>query len=440
MCYLEVQKLKKLLIKNGRVIDPANNLDETLDILVEKGKIVVLNKNLNSDGAKIIDAREKIVTPGLIDMHVHLREPGREDEETIESGCKAAAMGGFTSIACMPNTSPVNDNSAVTEMIIEKAKEANLVNVYPVAAITKGLQGKELTEMAELIDSGAVAFTDDGKCVQNNEVMRRALEYSKIFDVSLISHAECSELSQKGHINEGYYSTILGLKGIPSAAEEVSIARDIILAELTNTRVHFTHVSTEGSLRMIKEAKERGLKITCDVTPHHLVLTDEALLEYDTNFKVNPPLRGETDVNALHKGLSEGVIDAIVSDHAPHAVHEKDVEFALAAFGIIGLETTLPLMLTKIVGEGILKLPELIKKLTIAPAKILNTNKGNLSVGNNADVTIFNTKTKVRIDSNKFLSKSRNTPFNGWELNGVIDYLIVGGKMIVEDEKLVNRA
>ncbi len=440
MCYLEVQKLKKLLIKNGRVIDPANNLDETLDILVEKGKIVVLNKNLNSDGAKIIDAREKIVTPGLIDMHVHLREPGREDEETIESGCKAAAMGGFTSIACMPNTSPVNDNSAVTEMIIEKAKEANLVNVYPVAAITKGLQGKELTEMAELIDSGAAAFTDDGKCVQNSEVMRRALEYSKIFDVSLISHAECSELSQKGHINEGYYSTILGLKGIPSAAEEVSIARDIILAELTNTRVHFTHVSTEGSLRMIKEAKERGLKITCDVTPHHLVLTDEALLEYDTNFKVNPPLRGETDVNALHKGLSEGVIDAIVSDHAPHAVHEKDVEFALAAFGIIGLETTLPLMLTKIVGEGILKLPELIKKLTIAPAKILNTNKGNLSVGNNADVTIFNTKTKVRVDSNKFLSKSRNTPFNGWELNGVIDYLIVGGKMIVEDEKLVNRA
>ncbi|MDO8885416.1 dihydroorotase [Candidatus Oleimmundimicrobium sp.] len=429
--------MKKLLIKKGRVIDPANNIDDVLDVLVEDGKIASIGKNIKANGHKIIDAQGKIVSPGLIDMHVHLREPGREDEETIESGCKAAAVGGFSSIACMPNTEPVNDNPAVTEMILETARKVGLINVYPVAAITKKLEGKELAEMAILKSSGAITFSDDGNCVQNSEVMRRALEYSKMFNISLISHPECQELSKRGQVNEGYYSTILGLKGIPSAAEEVSIARDIILAELTNAQIHFTHVSTKGSIRMIKEAKERGLKITCDAAPHHLILTDETLLEYDTNYKVNPPLRGKDDLEALNRALSEGVIDAIASDHAPHAIYEKNVEFALAPFGMIGLETTLPLMLTKIVGKNILNLSDLISKLTVMPAKILNIDKGTLSIGSDADITIINSEAKVKIDTNTFLSKSKNSPFNNWELNGAADYLIVKGNVVVENRRLI---
>jgi len=430
--------LEKLLFKGGRIIDPANGIDKILDISVESGKIAAVGEDLGSAGFKVIDVKDKVLTPGLVDMHVHLREPGREDEETIESGCRAAAVGGFTAIACMPNTNPVNDDSSVTEMIIDKSKAANLITVYPVAAITKGLEGKELSEMGELLQAGAVAFSDDGKCVENDRVMRRALEYSRMFNVSLISHSESGELSAGGQINEGYYSTILGLKGVPSAAEEIAIARDIVLAELTGARIHFTHVSTRGSVRMIEDAKKRGLQVTCDVTPHHLTLTDEALIEYDTNCKVNPPLRTKDDVEALHKALAEGVIDAIASDHAPHALHEKEVEFSAASFGMIGLETTLPLMLTKIVGNGILSLTQLIEKFTIAPARVLNINKGTLSIGSDADIIVIDTKAKVKVDTDNFLSKSKNSPFNGWELNGAADCVVAGGKIIVEDRKLVN--
>jgi len=429
--------LRRLLIRGGRVIDPANKIDGVLDILVEGEKIAAVGENLEVSDCEIVDAKNKIVTPGLIDMHVHLREPGREDEETIKSGSRAAAAGGFTSVACMPNTYPVNDNSAITEMIIEKANEADLINVYPIAAITKGLTGKELTEMSELVDSGAVAFSDDGEYVKNDEVMRRALEYSKMFDVSLISHAESKKLSAGGQINEGYYSTALGLRGIPSAAEEIAIARDIILSELVDARIHFTHISTKGSLRLVKEAKERGLKVTCDVTPHHLVLTEEALANYDTNCKVNPPLRTKNDVDALSKALSEGVIDAIASDHAPHAIHEKEVEFSAAAFGMIGLETTLPLMITKIVNAGILSLPKMIEKFTISPARILKINKGTLSVGADADISIIDNMAKVKIESNKFKSRSKNSPFIGWEFNGKVHHLIVRGKTLVDSSKLI---
>lgn len=428
--------MQKLCIKGGRVIDPANNIDVVRDVLIEDGKIISVEKDANSKGNKVIDASKMIVTPGLIDMHVHLREPGREDEETVASGTRAAAKGGFTSVACMPNTYPVIDTASVVEMILEKAEEEGLVNVFPVAAITKKLEGKELVEMGDLVKAGAVGFSDDGKPVMNARVMRRAFEYSKMFDKLLILHEEDMDLSGAGQMNEGYHSTILGLKGVPAASEEVMIARDLSLAELTGSRVHITHISTKGSVDLIREAKKKGIRVTCDVTPHHLVLTDQALLEYDTNCKVNPPLRTEEDIEALRKGLIDGTIDAIASDHAPHARHEKEREFIYAPFGLIGLETTLPLLLAKLVESKEISLPQLIAKLTTGPAQVLGITKGALSPGMDADMVVFDYEEQVKIDTEKFVSKSRNCPFNGWKLRGRVKYVLVGGEVRVREGEI----
>lgn len=428
--------MSKWLIKKGRVIDPQNNVDEVRDILIEKGKIVKVGKDLSTSKVKAIDASGQIVCPGLIDMHVHLREPGREDEETVVSGAKAAIKGGFTSVVSMPNTQPPADNASVVEMIVEKAEAAGLASVYPVAAITKGLKGEEISEMAELKGAGAVAFSDDGNSIMNAQVMRKALEYSKMLNMPLIIHAEDTNLSQGGQMNEGACSTILGLDGIPDASEEVMVSRDIILTEEMGGGIHFAHVSTEGSVELIRQAKKRGVNVTCEVTPHHLILTYEALNNYDTNLKVSPPIRTEDDVKALRKGLKDGTIDAIASDHAPHAVYEKEQEFEFAPCGMIGLETTLFLVLTELVGKKSLSLKQAITKLTQEPARILGIAGGSLSAGISADILIFDARAKRRIDVNSFESKSKNSPFDGWEVKGALSYVFKEGKLVWDKGQL----
>lgn len=429
--------MSKICIKGGRIIDPANKTDAVGDVLVDRGKIVAVGENIDCTDAQSIDASDRIVAPGLIDMHVHLREPGREDEETISSGTRAAVKGGFTSLACMPNTNPVADTASVVEMILEKARDEGVVNVFPIAAITKGREGQELVEMGELSRLGVVGFSDDGKSVMNARVMRRAFEYNRMFAQPLILHEEDTNLFAKGQMNEGYYSTILGLKGIPAVSEEILIARDLSLAKLTGSKVHITHISTRGSVDLIRRAKKEGIQVTCDVTPHHLILTEQSLTDYDTNCKVNPPLRAEADVKALRKGLADETIDAIASDHAPHARHEKEREFVYAPFGLIGMETTLPIILTKVVGSEGLSLSDILAKLTHNPAQILGVPKGSLSPGADADILVFDDRNKVKVDSEKFESKSRNCPFHGWELQGVVKHVLVRGNVVVEDGKIV---
>jgi dihydroorotase, multifunctional complex type len=355
----------KTLIKGGHVIDPSQNIDEVRNILIEDGKIKNYppdTKDVETDSTiQVIDASGKIVAPGFIDMHVHLREPGFEYKETIRTGCLAAAAGGFTSVVCMPNTNPVNDNASVTEYILLKARTEGVVNVFPVGAITKGQKGETLAEIGEMWEAGCVAISDDGQPVMNSGVMRHAMEYVKAFGIPVISHAEDLELSAKGAMNEGFTSTTLGLRGIPNASEEVMVARDITLAELTGAHLHVAHVSTAGSVRLIRDAKRRGVKVTAEATPHHFTLTDKAVLNYDTNAKMNPPIRSREDMEAIRGGLKDGTIDIIATDHAPHSEDEKKVEFDLAPFGISGLETALPLA-SRLVAEGVLTLPELIKK------------------------------------------------------------------------------
>lgn len=430
-----------LLIKNGRVIDPSGDIDDHLDILVDQGKIVKLRRSgdkeeKESEVVQIIDARDKVVVPGLIDMHVHLREPGYEYKETIKTGCQAAASGGFTSIACMPNTSPINDNQSVTEYILDKAKREGCVNVFPVGAITKGLEGEFLAEMGELRNTGVVAVSDDGKSVINGELMRRGMEYARNFNLLVICHCENPDLVAGGVMNEGFTSTRLGLKGIPNAAEETIVARDIILAEMTGCRVHIAHVSTEGAVRIIREAKSRGVNVTAETAPHYFSLSEEALESFDTNFKVNPPLRSARDVEAVKEGLKDGTLDVIATDHAPHSSLEKDVEFDYASSGLVGLETALPLAL-QLVKEKVLSLSELITKFTVNPAKILNISKGRLKPGNDADITIIDVSLKNRVDVNQFKSRSRNSPFHGWELEGGAVFTIVKGKVIKDANGLV---
>jgi dihydroorotase len=422
------------MIKGGRVIDPANGIDQVLDILIENGVISKLGEDLGANkGLEVIDAGGRIVTPGLIDIHVHLREPGREDEETIATGTRAAAKGGFTSIGCMPNTTPPIDNATVLETILDRAEKEGLVNVFPVAAITKELKGKEISEMGDLIQAGAIAFSDDGESVMNAEVMRRALEYARMFDVPLIIHAEDKNLSDKGQMNEGYYSTLLGLKGIPAATEEVIIARDLILAGMTGSRIHITHLSTKGSVQLIRDAKKRGIRVTCDVTPHHLILSDESLVSYDTNLKVNPPLRSRKDLEALREGLVDGTIDAIASDHAPHAPQEKEREFEYASFGIVGLETSLPLMITELVRQEVLSYSQLVEKMSLQPARIIGIDRlgrGSLAQGSPADLTIINHEVQAEVDHSRFESKSTNTPFKGWKLFGQAEQVFVSGELV----------
>ncbi len=418
-----------ILIKNGHIIDPANKIDEQLDVLVADGKIVKLGKQgtLSLNGAEVVDAAGKLVVPGLIDMHVHLREPGYEYKETIATGTAAAKAGGFTSVCCMPNTEPVNDNRSVTELILAQADSA-AAQVFPIGAITKGSKGDELAEMGELRMAGCVAVSDDGKPVLNSSVMRRAMEYSKIFDMLIISHCEDSALSGKGVMNEGVVSTELGLRGIPRSAEDVMTARDISLAELTGCRLHIAHVSTAGSVRLVRDAKIRGVRVTAETCPHYFSLTEEAVRGYNTMAKMNPPLRTADDVAAIKKGLKDGTIDVIATDHAPHAMDEKSGEFDYAPFGIVGLETALGLTF-KLVDEGVISQADAVTKLSLNPAAILKLDKGTLSVGADADITVIDPNAEWLVNASQFKSKSKNTPFSGWKLKGRAALTIVGGRL-----------
>ena len=421
-----------ILIKNGRLIDPATQMDDQRDILIENGRIKKIGKNLKPtrpESTHTIDAKGLIITPGLVDMHTHLREPGYEYKETIKTGSMAAASGGFTSIACMANTDPVNDNASVTKYIIHKARQEAVVNIFPVGAITKGLQGVSLAEIGELKESGVIALSDDGKTVKNAELMRRGLEYARSFSLPVICHCEDSDLCRGGVMNEGITSTGLGLRGIMPAAEHIIVARDIALSEWTKHPVHIAHVSTSGSVRIIREAKSRGVLVSAETAPHYFCLTDEAVADFDTSAKVNPPLRTPEDVAAVKEGLKDGTIDVIASDHAPHARIEKNIEFDRAAFGIAGLETSLPLTLS-LVHDKVLTLNQAIEKYTVNPAEILKINKGHICVGADADLTIIDTTAEFTVDQNNFKSKSINTPFHGWKLKGRAVYTIVSGKIV----------
>ena len=422
----------KILIKNGRLVDPSQNLDDNLDVLVDDGVINAIDHDIQSSDADLIDAWGMFVTPGLIDMHVHLRDPGQEYKEDITSGTRAAAAGGFTSVACMPNTEPVNDNLATTDYIRQKARICGVVNVYPVAAISKGLKGESLTEMGELKEGGCVAFSDDGHWVSNGDLMRRALEYACLFDVPLISHAENFSISGKGVMNEGFVATELGLRGIPWVAEDAAVYRDVALAEFSGSRLHICHISTRGTVEIIRAAKARGVRVSCDVTPHHLTLTEEAVRGYNTNAKMNPPLRTAEDLEALYQGLRDGTIDAIATDHAPHHRDDKNVEFDRALNGIVGLETALPLVLM-LVDKGAFSLNTALAALTTAPARILSLPRGSLKKGGVADITIFDPEKQWQVDSERFLSKSRNTPFEGWTLKGRVSRTLVAGKTVFQD-------
>ena len=428
-----------ILIRNGHLIDPLQKIDGVGDILIEKGKIKEINtkskeqraksKELSKSSVKTIDAKGCIVMPGLIDMHVHLREPGFEYKETIKTGSEAAVHGGFTTICCMPNTYPVHDNASVTEFIIRKAAEEGSCPVLPIGAITKGQKGEELAEMGTMVKEGCIAFSDDGYPVMHSLIMRRALEYSKTFDVPIISHCEDLTLSDSGVINEGLLSVTLGLKGIPAESEQIMIFRDIALAELTGGRLHIAHVSTEGSIQLIRNAKNRGIHVTAETCPHYFSLTEDAVKGYDTNAKVNPPLRTKRDRDAIKAGLRDGTIDVIATDHAPHHKDEKLREFDIAPSGISGIETALGLSL-RLVHDEVLTLQQLVEKMSSHPARILRLqNKGTLKVGSDADIVIVDKDREWTVDTEKFISKGKNSPFHGWLLKGMAVVTICRGKV-----------
>ncbi len=420
-----------LLLKGGRVVDPANGVDAVQDVLIADGKIEKVGRGLVAPpGAEVVDAAGKVVCPGFIDIHVHLREPGHEYKETVRTGTRAAAAGGFTAVACMANTHPVNDNGAVTDYILAKAKVEGVVRVHPIGAVTKNLKGEELAELAELAESGCVAFSDDGKCVMNAGLYRRAMEYTLPFGVPIISHAEDAHLSKGWAMNEGVVSTEIGLPGAPAAAEDVMVARDILLAELTGAHVHIAHLSTAGAARLVRDGKARGVRVTAEVTPHHLVLTEEAVRTYDPRTKMAPPLRSKRDTEALVEALADGTIDCVATDHAPHALAEKEGEFDQAAFGIVGLETAVSVLLDRLVRPGLLPLPTLISRLSRDPARLLNLPGGSLAAGAPADVTILDLEQTLTVDPATFKSKSRNTPFAGWALRGGPWLTIVDGKVV----------
>ena len=426
----------KILIKGGRLIDPWNQVDEQTDIYIQNGKIRDLqpasSRRTSRDPAdyRVFFADGLVVTPGLIDMHTHLREPGHEYKETILTGTQAAVAGGFTAVACMPNTSPVNDNQSVCEIIVRKAREARLARVLPIGAISLGLKGEALAEYGELQESGVVGLSDDGHPVMNSQLMRRAMEYAKAFNLPIISHCEDLHLSFNGVMNEGPTSTWLGLRGIPSAAEEIMVQRDILLCQLTETPLHIAHVSTAGSVQIIREAKKRGLPVTAETAPHYFTLTEEAVIGFDTLAKVNPPLRAREDLQAILKGLKDGTIDAIASDHAPHSPLEKEVEFDLAASGLIGLETALPLTL-QLVHKGILTWPQAVAKFTLGPAKILGlAGWGRLRINDPAHMTIIDPDLEFIVNIQEFRSKSKNSPFHGTPLKGKAVLTMVDGRIV----------
>jgi dihydroorotase len=416
------------VIRNGRIIDPANKRDEVADLFVVDGKIA---KSARDQDAEVIDAKGLVVAPGLIDLHVHLREPGFGWKETIESGARAAAAGGFTTIVCMPNTSPVADSPGTIGWIRDRAAEVASVNVLPSGAISKGLMGEELAPIGSLKQAGVVAITDDGRCVQNNELMRRAVEYARMIGVPVFDHCQDYNLVGNGVVHEGYWSTLLGLPGWPRIGEEVIVMRNILLADCCDHHVHCQHISAAGSVRLLREARARGVKISGEVCPHHIALTDDAIQNFDTNYKMNPPLRAKEDVAALLEGIADGTLEILCSDHAPHAQFEKEVEFDAAPFGIVGLETELGLFLDLLVHKNkTIQLPRLIEMFTVNPARLLQIDAGTLSVGRAADVTLIDPDLEWIVDAQNFQSTSRNTPFDGWKLKGRAVRTIVGGKTV----------
>lgn len=428
---------KPLLIKGGRIIDPGQKIDEVGSLLVAEGKISWQGKGEPpKTDCEVLDASGLIVCPGLIDLHTHLREPGYEEKETIASGARAAARGGFTTIACMPNTNPPLDSQTAIEYIKTTAEAEAIVRVLPIGCISKGQKGQELTEMGELAAAGVIAFSDDGLPALNSYIMRQALDYSRAFDLPVIDHCEDTTLTEGGQMNEGVVSNKLGLRGIPNAAEDIIVARDLALAQLTSGWLHIAHVSTAGSVELIRRAKEKGIKVTAEATPHHLTLTEERVIGYDTKAKVNPPLRTEKDIEALIQGLNDNTIDIIATDHAPHTEGDKLCEFAQAPFGISGLETALGSLMKLVHGKKI-SLPALIAKLTYEPAKILGDKQGKLgtlAVGANADVTVFDTEREWVVDTKDFASKGRNTPLEGEKLKGKVIATIYQGKIVYKDE------
>ncbi|MBN1863421.1 MAG: dihydroorotase [Victivallales bacterium] len=416
-----------ILFSNGRVVDPANGKDRKGDVAVSGGKIV---KPSQLRDPRVVDVGGLVVSPGLIDMHVHLRQPGRTDKETIRTGTQAAAAGGFTTVLAMPNTSPVTDNPGTIEYVRRHAAEEGVVKVLVAAAMTVGQKGESMSSIGSLKKCGVAALTDDGSCVQNHEVMRHIVEYAKTFSLPILDHCEDANLASDGVMHEGKWSVLLGLRGIPAAAEELMVARDIILSEIVGWKIHIQHISTRGSVRMVREARKRGVPVSAEVTPHHLAITDEVIKSFDTNYKVSPPIRSSNHIEALVEGLADGTITCIASDHAPHTETEKLVEFDYAPNGVIGLETALTVCLTCLYHKKLLSLPELVSKFTVGPAEVLGINAGTLDIGANADITIFNPDEKMTVDKSKFRSKSRNTPFHGWDTRGRVCATIVDGKPV----------
>ncbi len=420
-----------LLLKGGIILDPVALTETKADVLLHRGKIVEIAQELLPDAeTKVLDLENKYLAPGLIDIHVHLREPGFEAKETIATGTAAAVRGGFTDVACMPNTQPVNDNRSVVEYILSQAKKAGMARVWPIAALTRGSRGEELTEMADLKAHGAVAFSDDGQPVSQAGTMRRVMQYAQMVGATVLSHCEEKSLALDGCMNEGYMSTKLGLKGIPGAAEEVMVARDILLAELTGCPLHICHASTARTVELVRWAKARGVKVSMEITPHHFTLTDQAAEGYSTFTKVNPPLRSEADRQALIAALQDGTAEVIASDHAPHTQEEKDQEYAKAPFGMVGLETMLALVWNELVNKKVLTPAEAVAKMTVNPARILNLKKDLIQVGAAADLTVIDPEWEEVVEPQKFSSKGRNTPFAGWKLKGWPVYTIINGKVV----------
>lgn len=426
----------KILIKNGRIINPADGMDKVSDMLVEDGIVKEISQNINTSADKVIDANKMWVTPGFIDLHVHLREPGFEHKETISTGSRAAAAGGYTTVCCMPNTKPVTDSIEVVEYIRIEAEKNGVVNVLPIGAITKGQEGNELADIEGMYKAGICAISEDGKSVMNAQLLKEAMIKAKELNIPVLSHCEDKSLVKGGCMNEGAHCDSLGLKGISNDSEDVIVARDIVLAESTGAKLHLCHMSTKGSIELLNEAKKRGVNVTGEITPHHFTLSDEAVDGKDTNTKMNPPLRSKDDVEAMRKALKDGIADTISTDHAPHSAEEKAKDYQAAPFGIVGSETSFALSNSVLVEEGYLTPSALIEKMSYNPAKILGIDKGDISVGKIADITITNPEKVFKIDKEKFYSKGKNTPFDGYEVKGSVEYTIVGGRIVFEKGKI----
>ena len=426
-----------MLVKNVRIVDPAQKLDEVSSMLVVDGRVATLGAEAERDpkaaGAEVLDGGGKLLVPGLIDLHVHFREPGQTAKETIESGSRAAVAGGFTAVCAMANTKPVNDSVAVTELMMSRARAANLCRYFPLGTATKGMEGEELADYGNLMNAGCIAFSDDGKSIMNAAIMRRALKYTSWLDVPIVAHEEDTNLMGKGYMNEGEISARLGCIGIPASAEEVMVARDIMLAEYTGGHLHLAHLSTKGSLRLVREAKRNGIRVTCEVTPHHFALTDKELLKFDSDYKMNPPLRSQGDLDAILEALADGTVDAIATDHAPHTWDDKECELPLAAFGIIGLQTALPLTLELLVNKGVISLSRAVELLSSGPAGTFHLDRkglGSLAVGNPADFALVDLDARIAVDRDYIQSKSYNTPFKGWTLPGKVLGTWVEGRKV----------